>query len=194
MKVLLHTCCGPCASACVPRLKELGHEVTMFFANSNISDAVEFEKRKRAAQTLAEADGVPLAAENYDHGEWLREVAAGYEDAPEKGARCARCFRYNLAKTAAYAAAHGFDAFTTSLTVSPHKVSEQVFEAAASALCLVPSALCECRKAAGAGNQAPIFLEENFKKQEGFKRSLKRSEELGLYRQSWCGCEFSKEV
>jgi len=187
MRVLLHTCCGPCASACVPRLKELGHEVTMFFANSNISDEAEFEKRKRAAQTLAEADGVPLAAENYDHGEWLREVAAGYEDAPEKGARCARCFRYNLAKTAAYAAAHGFDAFTTSLTVSPHKVSEQVFEAGAEE--------SEKVKVKGEGEQRTVsFLEENFKKQEGFKKSLARSEELGLYRQSWCGCEFSKKI
>jgi len=191
MKVLLHSCCGPCASACVPRLKELGHEVTMLFANSNISDEAEFESRKAAAQKLADADGVALVSLPYDHGEWLREVAAGYESEPEKGARCGRCFRYNLAKTAAYAAAHGFDAFTTSLTVSPHKVSEQVFEAGRE----VTS--CELRVASENSqpttcNSQPSFLEENFKKREGFKRSLARSAEIGLYRQSWCGCEFSK--
>jgi len=201
MKVLLHSCCGPCASACVPRLKEFGHDVTMLFANSNISDEEEFEKRKAAAQQLADADGVALESLPYDHGEWLREVAAGYENEPEKGARCERCFRYNLAKTAAFAAAHGFDAFTTSLTVSPHKVSEQVFEAGLAAEAEV--------KGKGEGEQRrnndsivqpstsslrPRFLEENFKKHEGFKRSLSRSAELGLYRQSWCGCEFSKKV
>jgi len=190
MTVLLHSCCGPCASACVPRLKELGHAVTMLFANSNISDEAEFEKRKAAAERLAAAEGVPLVALPYDHDEWLREVAAGYEDAPEKGARCARCFRYNLAKTAAYAAAHGLDAFTTSLTVSPHKVSETVFAAGRFAEARVRDA------EPGKENDGrhPSFLAENFKKREGFRRSLARSAELGLYRQSWCGCEFGRRA
>lgn len=170
MRVLLHSCCGPCASACVPRLKELGHDVAMLFANSNIDTAEEFEKRLCEARRLAEAEGVPVEALPYDHEEWLREVAAGFESEPEKGERCRRCFRYNLAKAAEYAEAHGFDAFTTSLTVSPHKVSEMVF----------------------AANDDPRFLKENFKKHDGFKRSLERSAELGLYRQSYCGCEFSK--
>jgi len=177
MKVALHTCCGPCASACVPRLKELGHEVTMVFANSNISSVAEFEKRREAAETLAKAEGVALEVLPYDHEAWLKNVAVGYEQEPEKGERCRRCFRYNLDKTAAFAKAHGFEVFTTSLTVSPHKVSAMVFEAGR-----------------GVGNRegGVVFLEEDFKKREGFKCSLKRSAELGLYRQSWCGCEFSK--
>jgi len=179
MKVLLHSCCGPCASACVPRLQASGHEVTMLFANSNISDAAEFERRKAAAERLAAADGVRMQSLPYEHGEWLRTVAAGYEDAPEKGVRCARCFRYNLAKTAAFAAAHGFDGFTTSLTVSPHKVSEMVFAAG---------------REAALGFPAVAFLEENFKNRAGFKCSLVRSAELGLYRQRWCGCEFSRRA
>jgi len=176
MRVLLHSCCGPCASACVPRLRELGHDVAMYFANSNISDAAEFDRRLAAAETLARADGVPLSVEPYDHGEWLREVAAGLEDEPERGCRCDRCFRYNLSRAAAFAAAHGFDAITTSLTVSPHKVSERVFAAG-------------CDAVAG---RTVGFLAENFKKHEGFKCSLRRSAELNLYRQGWCGCEFSK--
>ena len=134
----------------------------MLYANSNIDTEAEFEKRRAAAETLAKAEGVEMAVVPYDHEEWLREVATGYENEPEKGARCARCFKYNLAKAAAFANVHGFDAFTTSLTVSPHKVSEMIF----------------------AASDDPKFFKENFKKREGFKRSLKRAHELGLYRQS----------
>ena len=181
MTVVLHTCCGPCASACVPRLVEDGHEVTMLFANSNIDTREEFEKRKAEAEKLAKHDGVRFAALPYDHGEWLREVAAGYESEPEKGKRCARCFRYNLAKTAAYAAEHGISSFTTSLTVSPHKVSSMIFEAAGS-----------IEQSNNPNNRTISFLPYDFKKREGFKLSVKRAEELGLYRQSYCGCEFSK--
>ena len=180
MTVVLHTCCGPCASVCVPRLTDDGHEVTMLFANSNIDTREEFEKRKAEAEKLAKHDGVRFAALPYDHAEWLREVAAGYESEPEKGARCARCFRYNLAKTAEFARANGIESFTTSLTVSPHKVSKTIFDAAKSipdTRSLIPD---------------PSFLEIDFKKKEGFKLSVKRAEELGLYRQSYCGCEFSK--
>ena len=111
-----------------------------------------------------------IVALPYDHEEWLREVAAGYEHEPEKGARCARCFRYNLTKAAEYARANGFDEFTTSLTVSPHKVSAMIFSA----------------------SDDPAFLKMDFKKKEGFKLSVRRAEELGLYRQGYCGCEFSK--
>lgn len=169
-KVLLHTCCGPCASACVPRLKAAGDAVVMYFANSNIDTREEFERRLAEAVKLAEAEGVGLVAAPYDHEEWLREVAAGFEDEPEKGRRCERCFRYNLAKTSEYLAASGCDAFCTSLTVSPHKPSLLVFSA----------------------SNDPRFLKEDFKKKDGFKLSVKRAAELGLYRQPYCGCEFSK--
>ena len=179
MKVVLHTCCGPCASACVPRLKADGHAVTMLFANSNIDTREEFEKRKAEAERLAKTDGVAFVALPYDHEEWLRQVAVGYEDEPEKGARCARCFRYNLDKAAAFAAAHGEEAFTTSLTVSPHKVSKVIFEVAR-----------EVERADGRVS----FLPEDFKKREGFKLSARRAAELGLYRQAYCGCEFSKRA
>ncbi len=142
----------------------------MFFSNSNIGTREEFERRLAAARRLAEADGVELVADGYDHADWLRAVAAGYESEPEKGRRCERCFRYSLARTAAYAAAHGYEAFTTSLTVSPHKPSEKVF----------------------AASDDPRFMRENFKKRDGFMLSVRRSAELGLYRQPYCGCEFSR--
>jgi predicted adenine nucleotide alpha hydrolase (AANH) superfamily ATPase len=155
----------------VPRLREEGHDVTMFYSNSNIDTPEEFEKRFAAAKRLAEADGVELVEDGYNHEAWLREVAAGLENEPEKGARCEKCFRFNLARTARYAAEHGFDAFATSLTVSPHKISARIFEA----------------------SDDERFLKADFKKREGFKISLKRSAELDLYRQSYCGCEFSRK-
>ena len=177
MRVLLHACCAPCASACIPRLKEVGHSVAMLFANSNIDTPEEFEKRRAEAERLAAVDGVDFASLPYDHEDWLANVAAGYEDEPEKGRRCERCFRYNLAKAAAFAAERGYDAFTTSLTVSPHKPSAVVMAAG--------------RTAAGSAN-SPSFAEFDFKKKDGFKLSVKRAAELGLYRQNYCGCEFSK--
>lgn len=170
MKVLLHTCCGPCASACVPRLREAGWDVTLFYSNSNIDSEEEFLKRRDAARILAEAEGIAMAEGEYDHDGWLRDVAAGFENEPEKGCRCARCFAYNLARTARYAEENGFDAFTTSLTVSPHKPSQMVFSSSADSR----------------------FLKTDFKKKNGFALSVRRAAELGLYRQSWCGCEFSK--
>ena len=148
----------------------------MLFANSNIDTAEEFEKRRGEAEKLAAADGVELVSLPYDHAEWLREVAAGLENEPEKGARCERCFRYNLGKAAEFAATHGYDAFTTSLTVSPHKISPMVFAAGDAA----------------AAETSSVFLHEDFKKREGFKISVRRAAELGLYRQSYCGCEFSR--
>jgi predicted adenine nucleotide alpha hydrolase (AANH) superfamily ATPase len=149
----------------------------MLFANSNIDTAEEFDKRKVAAARLAEAEGVPFAVLPYDHEDWLAKVAAGHEKDPEKGARCERCFCYNLEKAAEFAREHGLDAFTTSLTVSPHKVSKMVFESGGKA---------------AAGVDGVVFLKEDFKKREGFKVSVRRAAELGLYRQSYCGCEFSK--
>ena len=187
MKVALHVCCGPCASACVPALRDLGNEVALFFSNSNIDTEAEFEKRLDNARKLAEADGVELVADTYDHADWYENVAKGFEDAPEKGARCARCFRYSLARTAAWAAEHGYEAFTTSLTVSPHKVSPMVFEAGADAAWGVSAKNC-----GGSAAAAPKFLPVDFKKKDGFLRSVRRAEELGLYRQSYCGCEYSR--
>lgn len=169
---VLHTCCGPCASACVPRLKADANEVVMYFANSNIDTREEYERRLEAARHLAEADGVRLEAEPYDHEEWLREVAAGYENEPEKGARCARCFRYNLEKASAFAERIGADGFTTSLTVSPHKPSPLIL---------------------AIGREMRGYLDAyDFKKKGGFLESVRRAGALGLYRQSYCGCEFSK--
>lgn len=175
-RIVLHTCCGPCASACVPRLKADSKDVVLYFANSNLDTREEYEKRLAEAKKLAAVEGVRLEAEPYDHDEWLAEVAAGYENEPEKGARCARCFRYNLKKAAAFAARAGIGAYTTSLTVSPHKVSSVIF-AAAEGL-----------------ETTAAFAPYDFKKKGGFLLSTERTKTLGLYRQTYCGCEFSKRA
>ncbi len=163
------------------------NKVALFFSNSNIDTREEFDRRLAAARKLGEADGIEVIVDDYDHADWLEKVAAGYENEPERGARCARCFRYSLSRAAAYAAAHGYDAFTTSLTVSPHKISPMVFAAGRDAAWLASTAEC-----GGSSAPAPQFLEKDFKKKDGFLRSLKRTAELGLYRQNYCGCEFSK--
>ena len=161
------------------RLKALGHEVALYFSNSNIDTPEEFGRRLESLRKLAGAEGVELVEDGYNHGCWLREVSSGLEDEPEKGRRCARCYRFNLARTAQYAREHGFDAFTTSLTVSPHKPSALVF------------AMGKEVQDEAAEDGKPVFLREDFKKKDGFMISVQRAKELELYRQNYCGCEFS---
>ena len=187
MRLLLHTCCGPCASGCTPRLKAEGDGVVLFFSNSNIDTSEEFDRRLAAARRLAEADGLDIVVDEYDHADWLEKVACGFESEPEKGARCARCFRYSLSRAAAYASRNGFDAFSTSLTVSPHKVSAMVFAAGEDATWTESAKEC-----GGSASSASRFLPIDFKKSDGFLLSLRRSAELGLFRQTYCGCEFSR--
>ena len=163
--------------------------MVLFFSNSNIDTREEFDRRLAALRQLAAADGVEVVVDEYDHAGWLEQVAWGHEGEPERGARCARCFRYSLARAARYAAEHGLEAFASSLTVSPHKVSPMVFAAGKDAAWAASTADC-----GGASAHAPDFLEVDFKKRDGFLASLRRSAELGLYRQNYCGCEFSKLI
>lgn len=175
-RTLLHICCGPCASACVERLRDEGHEPLLFFSNANIAPREEYQRRLDSAKKLAAATGVELVEDTgASHSEWLEKVARGFEDAPEGGERCRRCFEFSLSRAAEFAAAHGCGSFTTSLTVSPHKRSATVFEAG---------------RAAGGG----LFAEYDFKKRNGFLRSIEMSRRLGLYRQDYCGCEFSRRA
>ena len=172
MNVLLHTCCAPCATHCIEVLRALGHKPTLFFSNANIAPESEFYRRAQEVTRLANIANVPLIIDTPDHNEWLMRVAAGLEAEPERGPRCARCFQYALRRSHRQMRASGLDAFTTTLTVSPHKLSHLI---------------------AGIGKEISEseYLDLNFKKQDGFKRSLELSQEHDLYRQSYCGCEFS---
>jgi predicted adenine nucleotide alpha hydrolase (AANH) superfamily ATPase len=153
-------------------LRELGHQPTLFFSNSNIYPEEEHNKRLREVLKLAGIADVPLIIDDPAHDEWLNVVANGKEGEPERGPRCALCFKYALQKTFARMQERGLDLFTTTLTVSPHKSSD-----------LIAAIGKEISKSA--------YLDVNFKKQNGFKRTLELSEEYELYRQSYCGCEFS---
>ncbi|MBN1556881.1 MAG: epoxyqueuosine reductase QueH [Lentisphaerae bacterium] len=167
-RLLLHTCCGPCATACIERLRD-GYALTLFFSNSNIAPRAEYDRRLAAARKLADLQGLPLVEDAYDHAAW-RAAVQGLEDEPERGRRCEACFAFNLGRAARYAREHAFDGFTTTLTVSPHKAAPVIFSI---------------------GSRLGPFLATDFKKQDGFKRSLELTRRLGLYRQDYCGCEFS---
>jgi len=168
-KILLHTCCGPCATACIERLRLEGLEPVLYFSNHNIAPHEEYERRLETVSQLAEQMKVDYVEDVPDHDAWLKYVR-GLEAEPEKGARCSKCFEYSLKRTFNFAEKNGFRHFTTTLTVSPHKVSRIIF--------LI-------------GQKFPGFEELNFKKKDGFRRSLELSRSLDLYRQPYCGCEFS---
>lgn len=168
-KLLLHTCCGPCASGCTGLLQENGRDFVLYFSNSNLCDKAEYEKRLAAAEQLAESVGAELIADPYDHEAWLKAVA-GFEHEPERGARCRLCFQFSLTRTAQLAEKMGMN-FATTLTVSPHKSSKLIFEVGSAWNCFEPW---------------------DFKKKDGFKKSIENSKKLNLYRQTFCGCEFSR--
>lgn len=168
-RILLHTCCAPCAAPSAERLVLDGHEVVLYFSNFNIHPVSEYLKRLKHARNLAEKMNLVIEEDQYDHDVWLRHIQ-GLENEPEKGARCRKCFEFSLARTSQMAARLGIPAFATTLTLSPHKVSRIIFEI---------------------GAQFPGFVPVDFKKQGGFLRSIELTEEYDLYRQSYCGCEFS---
>ncbi|MDD4016986.1 MAG: epoxyqueuosine reductase QueH [Kiritimatiellae bacterium] len=172
MNLLLHTCCAPCASHCILALRDLGHDVTLFYSNANLAPRDEYLRRLESVHLLSDRWKVPLLVDETDHADWLDKAAKGFENAPEKGARCGRCFLYSLGRTRAAMAENGFDGFTTTLSVSPHKHTPTLFEV-------------------GRGLDPDRFLAVDFKKNDGFRHSLQLSAELGLYRQKYCGCEFS---
>lgn len=171
-KLLLHCCCAPCSSACLERLKDY-FDITVYFYNPNIGDA-EYLKRKRELIRFTEATGWAKICDcDHDTREYY-DAVSGFEREKEGGKRCEICFRLRLAKTAQAAAAGGFDYFATTLTVSPLKNAELI-------------------NAIGEGLQTENckWLYSDFKKRDGYLRSIKLSEEYRLYRQNYCGCVYS---
>ena len=171
MKIVLHICCGICAGGVVERLKSEGHEVLGFFYNPNIHPREEYERRLDVARVAARELGFQLEVPAYDPDEWHR-LAGHLAGEPEDGARCVVCYRLRLGKTMQLLEEKGGDAMTTTLTVSPRKraaiVNRVGFEVA--------------------GDK---FLARDFKKQDGFRRSNELARSWGVYRQNYCGCEYS---
>ena len=174
-RVLLQACCAPCASHCLSELAGKTR-VTVYFYNPNLSDREEYEKRRAELLRFIGETGWADALDCAYAPEDFAAVAAGYEDAPEGGARCARCFRLRLEHTAAAAKENGYDLFGTTLTLSPLKNAELIN-----------------RIGFEVGERYGVeYLPSDFKKRGGYQHSLDLSREHCLYRQNYCGCAFSK--
>ncbi len=174
--MLMHVCCGPCATASIERLIDEGWKVDLFYCNSNIATEEEYLKRLEGVQKVSDYFGIEWFEDKYSHESW-RQAVKGLEKEPEKGCRCSVCFGYSLKKTSEWAQNGDYDGFCTSLTVSPHKNSPIIFKEGLLA-------------AERAGNRTR-FIEYDFKKKDGYKRSIELAKQIGLYRQNYCGCEFS---
>jgi len=171
MKVVLHICCGVCAAGVAERLSLEGHEVIGLFYNPNIHPEQEYRKRLEVANEVAKQLGFPLTVASYVPEEWFREVS-GLENEPEGGRRCEVCYRIRLKKTYLYMLDKGWDAFTTTLTISPHKPADVV-------------------NRVGWQVGGDRFLARDFKKKEGFRRAIELAKRWSLYRQNYCGCVYS---
>ena len=177
-RLLLQSCCGPCSSYVLEALTPY-FCVTVLYYNPNIQPREEYDLRLENQRKIIAALPTPSAVDilecDYD-GEKFDAAVKGLESEPEGGARCSVCFRLRLEETAKRAKELGFDWFCTTLTVSPHKDAER---------------LNQIGKALGERYGVP-FLPSDFKKREGYKRSIQLSKEYDLYRQDYCGCLFSK--
>lgn len=172
--LLMHSCCGPCSTACIERLKDY-FDITVLYYNPNIEPLEEYNKRKETQKSVLRRLNIKYMDSDYDN-ETFRLLTKELKDEPEGGKRCTVCFSLRLKETAKRAKENDFDYFTTTLTVSPHKNSE-----------LINKLGIEIGEYVGVK-----FLVADFKKREGYKRSIELSKEFDLYRQNYCGCLYSK--
>lgn len=173
--LLLHSCCAPCSSACLERIKDK-FKITVLYYNPNIDDEEEYEKRKAEQIRFLKETGWADFVDCDHDAEAFAKMAKGLENEPERGKRCYACYALRLHKTAEFAKEKGFDYFATTLTLSPHKNAEW---------------LNEIGEKEG-GRYEVNYLFSDFKKQGGYYRSTALSTEYGLYRQDFCGCKYSK--
>lgn len=181
--LLLHVCCAPCATYCLTRLIDK-FDVTLYYANDNITDYAEWQKRLDEITKLVDiVNGgtfevqpkypLQLVVQPFDSNRFFA-VAKGLETQAEGGARCEQCFKLRLGDTLRYAEQHNFDYFCTTLTVSRHKNSTTLNEI-------------------GLALQSDVkWLMADFKKHNGFDESIRLAQKYDLYRQEYCGCAFSK--
>ena len=177
-RLLLHSCCAPCSSYTLEYLSRY-FDITVYYFNPNISPKQEFDKRfeeqKRLISQMPFKNRVTLVEGDYNYDDFL-EIAKGLENVPEGGERCFRCYKMRLESTARLAKEQGFDYFCTTLSISPLKNSQKINELG-----------FEIEE-----KYVVKWLPSDFKKREGYKRSIQLSREYSLYRQNFCGCVFSK--
>lgn len=177
-RLFLHSCCAPCSSYCLEYLSQY-FSVTIFYYNPNIAPEEEYrtrvEEQKRLIEQLPAKYPVSFIEGKYDP-ERFYEIAKGLEKVPEGGERCFKCYRLRLEEAAIEAKKGGYDYFATTLTISPLKNAQKLNE--------IGQELGE--------KYGVAHLPSDFKKKNGYKRSIELSHEYGLYRQNYCGCVFSK--
>ena len=180
-KILLHSCCGPCSTAVIERLAA-EWDITVFYFNPNITDPSEYEHRKAEQKRfITEYNRKAPAPVAFIEGDYdpslFFALTGGHAEDREGGPRCTICFRQRLGAAAALAKSLGFDAFDTTLTVSPYK-NYDVISAIGREL---------------ETEYGVAYAGGNYKKKDGYRRSVALSAEYGLYRQHYCGCIFSKK-
>lgn len=177
-KLLLHACCAPCSSAVLERIASY-FDITIFYYNPNITDPAEYQKRQAEIETFVKKlnhPNIKIQAGKYNPDTFFT-MAKGLEQEKERGKRCYQCYKLRLEETANIAEKLGFDYFTTTLSISPYKNSKWLNE--------IGEEL---------NNQfKPTYLYADFKKKNGYKRSIELSEKYGLYRQDYCGCIYSQK-
>jgi hypothetical protein len=174
-KLLLHSCCAPCSSSCLERLHPY-FDVTVFFYNPNIEDEEYLKRKEELIRFIRETGWADIC--DCDHEKQLfYQTVKGLENEPEGGKRCLKCFHLRLEKTAEVATQNGYDYFATTLTVSPLKNAEAI------------NKIGEGLQIEGGAK----WLYSDFKKNNGYLRSLQLSKEHCLYRQNYCGCVYSQK-
>lgn len=173
-KVLVHACCATCSGYSVQRLIELGYEPILYFYNPNIFPPDEFMKRLNELNNYCKKKNYQLIVDKQDVNVWY-DYIDGLEEEEERGLRCDRCFELRLLMTATKAIKLDIPNFSTTLTISPHKDSKKILE--------IGSALAK--------KYEINFLDIDFKKQDGFLKTMQIAKEENFYRQNYCGCEFS---
>lgn len=169
--VLLHVCCGICAIASIERLKEKNYAVDGFFFNPNIYPSEEYMKRKMVMEKIGMMLSVAIIEGEYNPAVWF-ELCGRYADEKEGGARCLLCYEMRLSATRRMCEEKKYDYFTTTLTISPHKNSREIIEM-------------------GKTIGKEKFLAIDFKKENGFGKSISFAKKNNLYRQNYCGCRYS---
>lgn len=175
-KVLIHACCAPCSTHVIDNLAPF-YNIAILFYNPNIQPDEEYKKRLQEIKKLCEIKKTELIVPENDENLWLKRVK-GLEDVPEGGGRCALCFDIRLMKAADIAIQKSFHMFATTLTVSPYKNSSVINSIGNKV----------------AGISGVNFLDSDFKKKDGYKKSCELSRQYGLYRQRYCGCLYSMRL
>lgn len=189
--VLLHTCCAPCSSAIIEAMMNSGITPVIYYCNPNIFPREEYEIRKAECTRYAESLGLEIIDDEYDHDSWL-EAVKGFENEPERGSRCLKCFKLRLLRTAEYAGQRGIKVMTTTLASSRWKSLDQINEAGLWA-CEAARASSEAASGDRCGNTdgGVVWWDRNWRKGGLQERRLQIIKEYDFYNQLYCGCEFS---